>query len=385
MTGPLERRAADLARLADERWDLLIVGGGIVGAGALLDAVVARPQGRARRAGRHRGRHQLPLQPPDPRRAAVPPAGRGRPGPRGARRAGPAPAPGAAPRPPGDVPVPDLRAAGSSRARSTTVGLTAYDLLGSRRSGGRHRHLGRRRDPGLRAEPRAPRGPAGRAPLPRRDGGRRAVHARGRPHGPRQRARRRGRRHARPGTGPAARGRPRGRRHGRRPADRRRPSRSARPPCSTRPVSGARSRTARSGPAPFDRSCLARQPPRHPARAHPRPRRHDAADPGPRRASSSRGRGHWIIGTTDEPYHGPLDHVARQRRTRWTRSSARSTAPSTSTSPATTSSGRTRGLRPLVAPSDAGVHGQGLARAPGGGGGGRASSGSAAASTRPTG
>ena len=39
MTGPLERRAADLARLADERWDLLVVGGGITGAGALLDAV----------------------------------------------------------------------------------------------------------------------------------------------------------------------------------------------------------------------------------------------------------------------------------------------------------------------------------------------------------
>ncbi|HYO41621.1 MAG TPA: glycerol-3-phosphate dehydrogenase/oxidase [Candidatus Limnocylindrales bacterium] len=38
MTTPSERRAADLARLADERWDLLIVGGGIVGAGALLDA-----------------------------------------------------------------------------------------------------------------------------------------------------------------------------------------------------------------------------------------------------------------------------------------------------------------------------------------------------------
>ena len=39
MTGPLECRAADLARLADERWDLLVVGVGIVGAGALLDAV----------------------------------------------------------------------------------------------------------------------------------------------------------------------------------------------------------------------------------------------------------------------------------------------------------------------------------------------------------
>ncbi len=37
--GPLSRREADLRRLAGERWDLLIVGGGITGAGALLDAV----------------------------------------------------------------------------------------------------------------------------------------------------------------------------------------------------------------------------------------------------------------------------------------------------------------------------------------------------------
>lgn len=35
---PLERRATDLARLADSTWEVLIVGGGIVGAGALLDA-----------------------------------------------------------------------------------------------------------------------------------------------------------------------------------------------------------------------------------------------------------------------------------------------------------------------------------------------------------
>ncbi len=35
---PDERRAADLVRLADDRWDLLVVGGGIVGVGALLDA-----------------------------------------------------------------------------------------------------------------------------------------------------------------------------------------------------------------------------------------------------------------------------------------------------------------------------------------------------------
>lgn len=35
---PLDRRRADLATLASETWDVLIVGGGIVGAGALLDA-----------------------------------------------------------------------------------------------------------------------------------------------------------------------------------------------------------------------------------------------------------------------------------------------------------------------------------------------------------
>ena len=36
---PLERRAADLDALVGETWDVVIVGGGIVGVGALLDAV----------------------------------------------------------------------------------------------------------------------------------------------------------------------------------------------------------------------------------------------------------------------------------------------------------------------------------------------------------
>ena len=36
--GPVQRRDADLARLAETAWDAVIVGGGIVGAGALLDA-----------------------------------------------------------------------------------------------------------------------------------------------------------------------------------------------------------------------------------------------------------------------------------------------------------------------------------------------------------
>ncbi|MBI3748468.1 MAG: glycerol-3-phosphate dehydrogenase/oxidase, partial [Chloroflexi bacterium] len=37
-TTPLQRRAADLASLGRETWDVVIVGGGIVGSGALLDA-----------------------------------------------------------------------------------------------------------------------------------------------------------------------------------------------------------------------------------------------------------------------------------------------------------------------------------------------------------
>lgn len=37
-TAPLNEREGALTRLADERWDVLIIGGGIVGSGALLDA-----------------------------------------------------------------------------------------------------------------------------------------------------------------------------------------------------------------------------------------------------------------------------------------------------------------------------------------------------------
>ena len=51
---PLGRRSADLARLADTTWDVLIVGGGIVGVGALLDAASRGLDRRPHRAGRHR-------------------------------------------------------------------------------------------------------------------------------------------------------------------------------------------------------------------------------------------------------------------------------------------------------------------------------------------
>jgi glycerol-3-phosphate dehydrogenase len=37
-SAPLERRSVDLARLVDTTWDILVVGGGVGGAGALLDA-----------------------------------------------------------------------------------------------------------------------------------------------------------------------------------------------------------------------------------------------------------------------------------------------------------------------------------------------------------
>ena len=37
--GPLDRRATEVAALSRETWDVVIVGGGIVGVGALLDAV----------------------------------------------------------------------------------------------------------------------------------------------------------------------------------------------------------------------------------------------------------------------------------------------------------------------------------------------------------
>ena len=39
VTPPLVRRAVDLRTLTSETWDVVIVGGGIVGSGALLDAV----------------------------------------------------------------------------------------------------------------------------------------------------------------------------------------------------------------------------------------------------------------------------------------------------------------------------------------------------------
>ena len=186
-----------------------------------------------------------------------------------------------------------------------------YDLLGSAKSGGRHRHLSRAEAleyaPHLRTT-----GLAGRPPVPRRDGGRRTLHARGRPHRAGARAGvalavtrvratgpiREGARWSAPPGGPADRGDVRGR---------------ARPRSSTRPASGARSRTGRSAGRP-SRSCPSRGShliiprDRIPARGGMTlriPGRVAFMVPWPR---------HWVIGTTDKPYHGPVDRPSAQRR-----------------------------------------------------------------------
>ncbi len=140
MTTPLERRAVDLARLADERWDLLIVGGGIVGAGAMLDAAsrglkVALVEqddiaaGTSSRSSRliHGGLRYLQQgQVGLVREALAERARLLRLAPHLVRLEA--------------FLFPIYGRAGLSRA-VYEIGLTGYDLLGSRRSAGRHRHL----------------------------------------------------------------------------------------------------------------------------------------------------------------------------------------------------------------------------------------------------
>ena len=60
------------ATVADGELDVLVVGGGIVGAGIALDAATRAAGDRPGRAARPRLRHQLAQQPADPRRAALP-------------------------------------------------------------------------------------------------------------------------------------------------------------------------------------------------------------------------------------------------------------------------------------------------------------------------
>ena len=67
-------RATMLRRLADETFDVLVVGGGITGVGVALDAAVPGAAHRPRRQGRLRLGHVVEELEARPRRAALPPA-----------------------------------------------------------------------------------------------------------------------------------------------------------------------------------------------------------------------------------------------------------------------------------------------------------------------
>ena len=73
-----------IERLESETFDVVVVGGGVVGTGCALDAATRGLVDRAARGPRLGGRHQQPLQQADPRRPALPRAARVRAGPRGA-------------------------------------------------------------------------------------------------------------------------------------------------------------------------------------------------------------------------------------------------------------------------------------------------------------
>ena len=310
LTGPRARprRDRDLRRLADESWDLLIVGGGIVGRGGAARRGVARAQGRARRAGRHRGRDELPVEPPDPRRPALP-APAGRPArPRGAPRAGPPPRARPAPDPARGVPVPALRAAG----RDPRLLLDRHDDvrrpgLGALRGTPPRPVDGARRSSTRRTWSRT--ASAGRSCTTTRwrttrgtrsrSCGRRSPMATARPS--------RSPGCARPGratTGVGSRAPPvtdrRVRRCLRGPRGRR-PRRDRRLGCLARP---AVRRPDRSGVLPARGSHLVIERARIPARGGMTlqvPGRVAFLVPWPR---------HWVIGTTDQPYRGPIDRVA---------------------------------------------------------------------------
>ena len=131
---------ADLERLADEPWDLLVVGGGITGAGASSTRRAAGCKVALVERDDYAVGHLVAFVAADPRRAALPAAGRvGLVREALAERAGSS----------GWRPTSSASRRSCSRSTggpaspepSTTPGMTMYDLLGSARSGGRHRHL----------------------------------------------------------------------------------------------------------------------------------------------------------------------------------------------------------------------------------------------------
>ena len=165
---------------------------------------------------------------------------------------------GAAPRPDRAAALPDLRDPVSRRRRSTTPGLTLYDVLGARHDGGWHRRLSTGRDPRARADAAPARDCA--AACSTTTGSRTTPATRWPSRGPRSRPARIAR-DAGPGdraSGPTPRP-ARSRRCGAGPARPAPTSRSRRAPWSTRPGSGRPSRTTRSAAARCG-SCRAAAP-----------------------------------------------------------------------------------------------------------------------------
>ena len=281
---PLARRGADLERLANEHWDLLVVGGGIVGAGAFLDAAsrglrVALVEqddiasGTSSRSSRliHGGlRYLQQLEVPLVREALAERARLLRLAPHLVRL---------------EAFLFPLYGPPAITRAFYEAGITLYDLLGSRRSGGWHRHLGL--EDTLDYAPDLVTRDLRGALLyhdAMEDDARftlavvRTAQARF--------GAARGRRHPRPRQGTDPPRRPRlgpGRRRDRGGSPDRRDVRHPRVSgarCDR--ASGARCPTGRSARA-RSRSCRRGRAPRDPARPDPGPRRDDVADPRPRR------------------------------------------------------------------------------------------------------
>ena len=185
---PFDRPTA-LARLGDEHFDVLVVGGGITGAGVALDAATRGSAHRARRTARLRFGHVVEVVQARARRAALPAAGRVRARLRGLaeRQRLRKTAPHLVRVLPFLIPIftrdglinPKL-------ARALGSAMWMYDLTGGVRIGKLHKRLSK--DEALAHMPTLPvRTARVGVPLLRRAGRRRAPHAHHRAHGSRTR------------------------------------------------------------------------------------------------------------------------------------------------------------------------------------------------------
>ena len=342
---PLERRAIDVATLARTSWDVVIVGGGIVGSGALLDAASRGMRaalieqddiaaGTSSRSSRliHGGLRYLEQFRFGLVREAL------------AERSRLLElAPHLVRIEPLLFPIYGIPYASKA---FYDAGLTLYDILGARHDGGWHGRLSKAGDARAGTDPPARRTPR-RPALSRRGRGRRPLHA-GR--GSDRDGRRRAGGHAGPGdrSSPAGSGAiaaapwPRTSRRARR-------SRSRRAPWSTRPGSGR--------PIPAIRSVAGRCASCPAAGAHLVVPRERIAN---KTGLTIRVPGkivflvpwpdHWLIGTTDAPFEGP---AARPAAAGWEVDRLLDTVNATMDVNLTRDDvvGTYAGLRPLVAPS----------------------------------